>query len=502
MSIISILRNSAHLFANKTALIDAEKNYTISYIELYQSVIFYAQFLKEQGLQTTQKAAIFMPNSCEYIIALFALLYLGVIPVLIDHRFCEREITQCLHLVKVEALVISPQHADQSIGLALVKQKVIEKVFTLSPEPLSLPFIHYSLDLSGRSVKTDRKKAETELNNGEPLMPAGDRKLIFFTYRGLGYPLPVLLNERAVYANVLNNNVLTRITEQTVISLILPLSHIFALCCNFLSPLSVGATIVIINSLAPAETLNYFENYKLNFIAAVPSQIYMLLHSLRKKQYNLTALKQGVIGGDAFGQDLHHSWKELTKGGILVQGYGLTEACAVICNGWQDYKPESMGKVMQGVEGVIRDEKGNYCTPNQPGILWLKATSLMEGYVNQPVLNKQLLQQGWFDTGDLVYQDTSGYFYFVKRLKQIAKIGATTVDIREVTQVITQMPGIKEVSIEITSDKLWQEKLICSVKIAKPLTITDIKEFCKSSLALYKIPKDVIIINKNDFLTA
>jgi long-chain acyl-CoA synthetase len=485
MDIITLLKNNADRYPKKCALIEAEEENTVSYEVLYQQVVQYALFLRAHGIEAGQKAAIFMPNSYAYIVALFALFYLNAIPVLIDHRFSIREVKECLH-VTATGIIFSSEH-QQNICQDLHEQGFLKQIFIFSKETLAPPIITCTLTPIKEKASSPAMIIEETMTAEQAAGATGTRKLILFTYRGNGYILPVLLNEQAIMANVASNNVLTRINEQTVISLMLPLSHIFALSCNCLSPLSVGATLVIINSLAPPDILAAFEHYKLNLLAAVPSQIYILLHCLEKRHFNLSALKQGVIGGDSLSKEMFQSWKELTGGSILVQGYGLTETCAVICNRWYDHQPESLGKVMQGVKAQVRDEKGKKVPINKPGNLWLKSNTLMEGYLNQPALNQQVIQAGWFDTGDLVYEDKNGYFYFIKRIKPIAKIGATTVDIREVKEVISQIPGVKEVQIALGNDPLWQEKLICTIKATSPLTSTDIKIYCKSTQKVIRV---------------
>ena len=292
--------------------------------------------------------------------------------------------------------------------------------------------------------------------------------------------------------NVLSNNFLTEINSSLCISLFLPSSHVFALTCNILSPISVAGTIVIIRSFQPRQILSFIEKYRINFIIVVPTLIKVLLYSLRKKSYDLSSLLRGIVGGDKFSNELFCEWKDLT-GCVLLQGYGLTETCPVICNQWRNNKPDSIGKMMVGAFAKIMDEKGNELKDNKKGKLWIKTRSMMTGYLNQEKLNKKLLNDGWFDTGDIAWKDKHDFFYFDKKSKNIAKVGGSTVDILEVKKVINNHPDIDEVKIFTDSDKLWQEKLVCNIKTKKKLTKIDIIEYCKDYLASYKIPKDIII---------
>ncbi|MCK4797962.1 MAG: acyl--CoA ligase [Spirochaetes bacterium] len=481
MNITSFLKSSVKKHPQKKAIIDADDDSFLTYKELYHAIQTYSSIFLKNGIYENKKVAICIKNSFEQIISFFSLLYIGAIPVLIDNRFCEREIIQCLQNSQTDVLIGEINKKNTTLLFNLLKKKC-HKIFVFSDE---------------KKNKTNKivyipKNILTVQNNSLINPNPNTGYIILFTYRGYGYPLPVLLSERAIMKNVLSNNFLTEINSSLCISLFLPSSHVFALTCNILSPISVAGTIVIIRSFQPRQILSFIEKYRINFIIVVPTLIKVLLYSLRKKSYDLSSLLRGIVGGDKFSNELFCEWKDLT-GCVLLQGYGLTETCPVICNQWRNNKPDSIGKMMVGAFAKIMDEKGNELKDNKKGKLWIKTRSMMTGYLNQEKLNKKLLNDGWFDTGDIAWKDKHDFFYFDKKSKNIAKVGGSTVDILEVKKVINNHPDIDEVKIFTDSDKLWQEKLVCNIKTKKKLTKIDIIEYCKDYLASYKIPKDIII---------
>ena len=200
----------------------------------------------------------------------------------------------------------------------------------------------------------------------------------------------------------------------------MPSNHIFALTCNILCPLSVGGTLVIVNNILPSKIFYLIDEYKIKFIIAVPTFIKVLLYSLKKKTYNVSSLKKGIIGGDRFSESLFHEWQKLT-GVSLLQGYGLTETCPVICNQLDNIKPDSIGKPMLNTRIKIADENGKELANYKNGMIWIKSDSMFDGYLKFDELNKILIVDGWFNSGDIGYKDDDDFYFFVKREQKYSK---------------------------------------------------------------------------------
>lgn len=483
MNILDLIDKSYKNFPEKEAIIDIHRNMTLTYKDLFISIDNLTFYFLKNKIKPQEKIGLYFENSIELIICFFGLLKINASPVLLDHQFCEREITQCLELTETNKILFCDNKKGLSKQIYSEDQKkelVIKgkKLFGINDDIYMLKQKEYSKF----NVRSDAKTHNSQV--------------ILFSYRGLGYPLPVIHNEKGIVNSIMSNNHLTKVNFSLKIPLLLPFSHIFGLTCNILSPLSVGGTIFIIRELQPGKMLSAFEKYKMNFLLATPTLVKVLIHSIRKGNYDLSELRHGIVGGDTFPIELFREWRELT-GNILVQGYGLTETCPVISNEWNDRFPGSLGKPMQGVHISIRDNKGNEVEPNKKGRLWIRSSTNMTGYYKMEKLNNELLKNSWFDTGDIAYMENNRYIYFVNRDKDIAKIGGTTVDIKEVLDMIKRMPKVNNVSINIEKDTLWQEKLSCIIESSGGLSKEDIIKHCRDTLSSSKIPKNIIFKKTN-----
>ncbi len=478
MGLIELLEKIVLKYPEKIAIIDALNDQSYFYRELFHDIKSLSFILYKKGIRSDQKIALYFNNSYYQIVSFFSILYIGAIPVIIDGNSCVEEILKFLKRSDCVSIISEIDKKDilnnLSVGKKLslfVFSKNYNKIKNKNISLITSSYLRNNMNIINQSSKKS--------------------KIILFAYRGYGYPLAVVISEKALINSVKSNNLLTEIDSNLCISLILPFSHIFALTCNVLSPLSVGGTIVIIRSIMPGKILSFIEKYKVNFIISVPTLIKVLIHYIKKNNFKILSLKRGIVGGNSFSKELYDDWLNLT-GCILLQGYGLTETCAVLCNQWKNNKPGSIGKTMKGVIAKIIDNNSNELSHGTIGRLYIKAHSTMDGYYGRDDLTIKILNNGWMDTGDLAWCDEDNFYYFVKRDKLIAKIGGITVDLKEVEDIINNHPDVKNAEIYIEKDELWQEKLICKIKTDKELTKMDIYNYCSKFLSTSKIPKEII----------
>lgn len=479
MKLIKRLEKIASKYSDKIAVIDALFDRHYSYHDLLYDIKSLSYILHENGIKLDDRIALYFNNSYYQVVAFFSIIYIGAVPVLIDGNSCKEEIIKFLKSSNAITLIGGIDKKDILIDLS--KRKDLG-VFIFSNNE----------ELIKEKTITLISYAYLRNNTNESTFNDKEGRVILFTYRGYGYPMPVVVSETALLHSITSNNFLTRIDSSLRISLILPFTHIFALTCNVLSPLSVGGTIVIIKSVMPGKILSFVENYKVNFMIVVPTLIRVFIHYIKKSGFKSSSPQRGIVGGDSFSKELFDEWLNLT-GCILLQGYGLTETSAVLCNQWDNNKPDSLGKTMIGTSAKIIDEDGNELSCGRKGRLYIYTHSVMEGYHGRGDLTKEIKSDGWIDTGDIAWRDEDDFYYFVKRDKMIAKLGGITVDVKEVENVVNMHPDIQRAEIIIENDELWQEKLVCKVKTDKDLTKMDVYNFCKNYLSTSKIPKEIIV---------
>ena len=117
----------------------------------------------------------------------------------------------------------------------------------------------------------------------------------------------------------------------------------------------------------------------------------------------------------------------------------------------------------------------------------------MRGYWNNPEETAIAFRDGLFRTGDIGYQDASGYFYILDRLKDMIVTGGENVYSGEVEAVIYQHPAGREVAVFGIPDAQWGE-LVMACVVLKPgvaITVDDLITHCRRTLANYKIPRRI-----------
>jgi long-chain acyl-CoA synthetase len=132
------------------------------------------------------------------------------------------------------------------------------------------------------------------------------------------------------------------------------------------------------------------------------------------------------------------------------------------------------------------------------GELVIHGPQVMKSYHNMPQETSNALRtlkdgKLWLFTGDIARMDEDGYFYIVDRKKELIKPGGEQVWPREVEEVITAHPKVLEVGVAGIPDPLRGEavKAWVVVKPGESLTEDAVKDWCRKSLAIYKIPRQV-----------
>jgi long-chain acyl-CoA synthetase len=129
----------------------------------------------------------------------------------------------------------------------------------------------------------------------------------------------------------------------------------------------------------------------------------------------------------------------------------------------------------------------------EPGELALAGPQVMRGYWNRPDETAQVLKDGWLLTGDMAVMDEEGYFSIVDRKKDLIIAGGYNVYPREVEEVLYEHPKVLEVCVAGVPDGYRGEivKAFVVLRSGEQATADEIREFAKTRLAAYKVPRSV-----------
>ena len=234
-----------------------------------------------------------------------------------------------------------------------------------------------------------------------------------FTSGTTGKSKGVMLTHRNIAENATCLDM--KFEPKTVLLTVLPIHHAYCLSMDILKALYTGAIICINDSLMRvAQNIKLF---KPNMILMVP----LMIESMAKKLEDAAALPPQIVKENVFGSQ----FQTICSGGAylnpayidlfkkydinILQGYGMTECSPVISINllWEN-KVGSVGKLMPNCEAKTVDEE-----------LWIKGSSVMQGYYKMPQETADTLEDGWLKTGDLGYVDEDGFIFLTGRKKNL-----------------------------------------------------------------------------------
>ncbi|HEX9860804.1 MAG TPA: AMP-binding protein, partial [Nitrospirota bacterium] len=314
-----------------------------------------------------------------------------------------------------------------------------------------------------------------------PAPDAGDLAALLYTSGTTGDPKGVMLSHGNLASNCASCIELDIVHADDNMLLILPLHHTYPAMTCMLLPLSLGATVTILNSLKGPDILACMRETKVSIMLGVPKLFAGLrraiLEGIQKKPAPVRALVRflmnvngllrrtaGVnIGKAAFGK-VHEMfgpalrlfasggarlepavYDDMTRLGFtVIEGYGLTETSPLSTfNPLVRQKAGSIGIPVPRVEVKLAnpDENGQ-------GELAIRGPNVMQGYYNKPEETAEVLKDGWLHTGDLAYRDRDGYFFVTGRSKEMIVLSTgKKIFPDELEGFYRQIPSIKEICL-------------------------------------------------------
>ncbi|MFC1871308.1 class I adenylate-forming enzyme family protein [Chloroflexota bacterium] len=288
--------------------------------------------------------------------------------------------------------------------------------------------------------------------------------------------------------------------------LITPLFHI-AGNTHFRSSLYVGGCSIILKFFDPAATLQIIQDERATLMDFVSTHLAAMLNLPDLAKYDISSMKFLWYGASPMPQEL---LKRRLKvfGPIFAQGYGQSESGPAISHlSREDHdvidRPEaeqkklmSAGRPDIGVQVRIVNDEGNDVEPGEVGEIRVRSQHIMVEYWHKPEDTKASIIDDWLRTGDMGYFDEEGYIYITDGKKDMIISGGENIYPREVEEVLYRHPAVQEAAVIGIPDPYWVEKVHAVVTLKKDegVTAKEIIAFCKKSLAGYKVPKSVELV--------
>jgi long-chain acyl-CoA synthetase len=276
----------------------------------------------------------------------------------------------------------------------------------------------------------------------------------------------------------------------------LPLFHVFGMNSVMNVAVRARGQLTLLPRFEPGKALELIDRDHVNSFAGVPTMYSALLHHPDREKYDTSSLDLCVSGGSALPVELLRGFDE-AFGAKVLEGYGLSETVGMGSFNLPDRerKPGSIGVPVGGTEMKVVDDDGNDAPQGERGEVVMRGPFVMKGYWNKPEATDEVMQDGWFHTGDIATVDEDGYFFIVDRKKELIIRGGYNVYPREIEEVLYAHPAVREAAvIGVPHDELGEEVAAAiALKDGAEATPEEIRDYVKERVAAYKYPRTVWI---------
>lgn len=331
--------------------------------------------------------------------------------------------------------------------------------------------------------------------------PAGSDALQLYTSGTTGKPKGAVLTHANLDANTRVLEEAWGITKDDLLLHVLPLHHTHGLVVALLTALRAGGRVHLLRGFDAKRVWHELEAATL--FMAVPTIYAKLLAAFdaasidtqEKWMYHARTLRLATSGSAALPVSLANRWRQV-RGKIPLERYGMTEIGMALSNPLHgERKPGFVGHPLPTVETKIVN-----------GELWVRGPSVFRGYFEREEATRASFAASddgglaWFMTGDTVEQDADGAFKILGRTSiDILKSGGYKLSALEIEEVLRGIDAVAEVAVVGVPDDEWGDRVTACI-VAKPGRKSEcnsekVREFCKKLLAVYKVPKDVVLVD-------
>ncbi len=496
LAIWQVLERTAQRFPDRPALRFFGRRTT--YRALLAAVEQFARGLAAAGVRPGDRVALVLPNAPQMVIAYYGALRAGAVVVPTNPLYTPREFGVQMRDAEprvVVALDLVVGRLKDEIGDAtLVTTRIRDYL------PPLLGFLQglreKAPDMPATALPLERVLAM----GGAARLPgpaaADEVAVLQYTGGTTGVPKAAMLSHRNLVANAMQAEAWMPSYQagQERVLAVLPFFHVFGMSVALNLGILTGAEIDLVPRFNPEETAKEVRRFKPTLFPGAPAMYQAVADSPHVERWNIRSVRYCISGSAPLPAELQERFERLT-GGVLVEGYGLTEASPVThCNPLRgERRSGTVGRTFPDTLQRILDPEDptRELGPGEVGELAVKGPQVMLGYYNQPAETAAVLQDGWLRTGDLGTIDEDGFCRIVDRKKDLIIVSGFNVYPREVEEVLLRHPGVREAVVVGVPDER-RGQMVRAVVVPWPdrrPTEEELHAYCRERLAGYKTPR-------------
>lgn len=484
---------TTNMMLNQTLPAIGYKGLWITYAQLISQVYQIAAGLQHVGLKKNQRVAIYLPNLPEAVCSYFSISLCGAIFVPINATLKAR---QALHVIEDCGASILITNNQRLHGLNFFRQNTPKNIILID------------------NVKSEIEDAKvwcwSELCNSKNALKHvdiidKDIAAIFYTSGSTGMAKGVVLTHQNLVMGAKSVAAYLPCEQNDKMLAILPFSFDYGF-----SQLTIaffnGASCYLEEFLFTQDVINTVKNEKITALALVPPLWGKLARAAWPKNSGDSVRYFCNSGGAMPTSTLFNLRKKMPKAQPFLM-YGLTEAfrSCYLPPDEIDNRATSFGRAIPNAEVLVINKFGEQCVPFEKGELVHRGALVSKGYWNNPVataekfksvnseLSEVTIKEKAVWSGDIVYQDHDGYFYFHGRKDDLIKSSGYRISPQEIEDVLNIESSIKEaIVIGAKHRELGQAVIAIVVANDEIFSELSVRRFCQKSLPNYMVPQRVI----------
>ena len=453
-----IIRHGADAYGSQTAFRYKVKKEIVdrTYLDVNRDSMAVSRMLESMGMEG-KHIALIGTTTYQWIVGYFGIVGSGSVAVPIDAQLPADAVCELLERADVEMLIFDEIRRD-------VAKAVKEKC----------PSVRYIVSMqaeeAGDGIQSLSMLMALHAGEYERELSGDQLATILFTSGTTGNSKGVMLSHRNLVDNAVCLDM--KIPAGTISMTLLPINHVYCLTMDIIKGLHIGLVICINDSIMHVQrNMKLFKPEIVLLVPLVIESIYGKLKdagSLIPKKMVAKAAFGGNLriicsGGAYLDPDYVDKFKEY--GITILQGYGMTECSPVISTNleWEN-KKGSVGKLLPNCEAKVVDEE-----------IWVRGSSVMQGYYKMPEQTAETLEDGWLKTGDLGYVDEDNFVYITGRRKNLIILAnGENVSPEELANQPSRSELVKEILVR-EKDKVIEAEIFPDYEYAKKKHVKDVE---------------------------
>ena len=472
----------------------------VNYGELKRLSDSVASYFLTLGLKRGDCVMLILKRRIEWWITMVALHKIGVVAIPATHLLTDKDIIYRCNQASIKAIV--------AVGDVLVLRNVIRA-------RAYCPTLRHCISIGPKvpqnwenywqgAILAPKFKSQKGQNR------VTDNFIMYFTSGTSGEPKMVMHDHSYPLAHVVTARYWHNLHEDSLHLTVADTGWGKAVWGKFYGQMICGAVVFVYDfdgRFRPDRMLRVIERFRITSFCAPPT-VYRFMIREDLSKYDLSRLEYCTTAGEALNPNVFLRWKEKT-GIMIYESYGQTETTMVL--GTYPFvapKPGSMGKPNPQYDVDVLDAEGRPCAVGEQGQLVIrtdrgKPLGLFKEYYSQPGLMQRTLRDGVYYTGDVVYRDEDGYFWFVSRADDVIKSSGYRIGPFEVESALMTHPAVVECAITGVPDEVRGMVVKATVVLAESYAgkadealVAELQDHVKRETAPYKYPRVIEFVDE------